>query len=157
MYFDFKLVTSILAPTWNAQNDGPERAGVPGVGTGLLQGGVLQSHRASPSCGRPQQHLADSREGEQLEASRKSWETFCRHQEDLVARYDMNQLKKKLQDQQLSLLKPCKNPAKKEEEAYVTKHRYVWNKILYVYLNTQLCLYKFYISTCMYKNQFWVF
>lgn len=65
----------------------------------------------------------------------------------------MNQLKKKLQDQQLSLLKPCKNPAKKKEEkAYITKHRYIRNKILHAYLNKQLCLYMFHISVCMYKN-----
>lgn len=65
----------------------------------------------------------------------------------------MNQFMKKLQDQQLSLLKPCKNPAKKKKEkkAYVTKHRYIRNKILHLYLNTQLCVYIFYILH-MYKN-----
>lgn len=38
-------------------------------------------------------------------------------QEDLVPRYGMNQLMKKLHDQQLSLFKPCKNPAKKREKS----------------------------------------
>lgn len=42
-------------------------------------------------------------------------------------------------------------PKKKEKKAYVTKHRYIRNKILHLYLNTQLCVYIFYILH-MYKN-----
>lgn len=92
MYFDFKLMTAILAQKWKAQNDGPEGAGVPGDGADFLQGGVLQSQLwKAPSA--PSWQEGRRATGGEQKILRNFLQTL---QGDLVPRYDMNQLMKKL-------------------------------------------------------------